>query len=225
MDDNGTLDERTAKILKDCGLGSDSLWMMQRGSKKLWIIYHWACERAAAVKGITWEPPQVIHADPERKLAVVLVTGKLGGHTEWSFGEAAPYNTKQAYPFAMAEKRAKDRVILKLIGLHGLAYSEEEADDFQEPKNHGEAHGPLGVTELKKQLRNFNQDLADISDEDELTALLTSSTALTEQCARDLPTWWYGKQGSDIEGIGERITKRQNELKQAETIYDDQAAE
>ena len=32
-----------------------------------------------------------------------------------------------AYVYAMAEKRAKDRVILKLIELHGLVYSEEES--------------------------------------------------------------------------------------------------
>ena len=32
----------------------------------------------------------------------------------------------------MAEKRAKDRVILKLAGIHGDAYSEEESDDFKE---------------------------------------------------------------------------------------------
>jgi uncharacterized protein YicC (UPF0701 family) len=32
----------------------------------------------------------------------------------------------------MAEKRAKDRVILKLVGLHGDVYSEDEADAFQE---------------------------------------------------------------------------------------------
>jgi hypothetical protein len=31
----------------------------------------------------------------------------------------------------MAEKRAKDRVILKLVGLHGLLSSEEEADAFK----------------------------------------------------------------------------------------------
>ncbi len=31
----------------------------------------------------------------------------------------------------MAEKRAKYRVILKLVGLHGLLYSEEEADEFK----------------------------------------------------------------------------------------------
>lgn len=32
----------------------------------------------------------------------------------------------------MAEKRAKDRVILKLVGLHGDVYSQSEADEFQE---------------------------------------------------------------------------------------------
>jgi hypothetical protein len=34
----------------------------------------------------------------------------------------------------MAEKRAKDRVILKLVGLHGDVYSEEEADEFKNEK-------------------------------------------------------------------------------------------
>jgi hypothetical protein len=58
--------------------------------------------------------------------------------TEWSIGEAlvnANYRVsgKQApYVYAMAEKRAKDRVIIKLCGLHGL-YSEDEADEFKEP--------------------------------------------------------------------------------------------
>ena len=50
----------------------------------------------------------------------------------WSIGEVAPNNCKNAYPFAMAEKRAKDRVILKLAGLHGYVYSEDEAEDFKE---------------------------------------------------------------------------------------------
>jgi hypothetical protein len=34
----------------------------------------------------------------------------------------------------MAEKRAKDRVILKLIELHGFVYSEEEADEFKQSR-------------------------------------------------------------------------------------------
>jgi hypothetical protein len=68
----------------------------------------------------------------EKKMVVMVVTGRLGDKVEWSFGEAAPYNNKNSYPYAMAEKRAKDRVILKLVGLHGDAYSEDEADDFKE---------------------------------------------------------------------------------------------
>ena len=56
---------------------------------------------------------------------------------KWSMGEALVnvnyrVSGKQAaYVYAMAEKRGKDRVILKLIELHGLVYSEEEADEFR----------------------------------------------------------------------------------------------
>jgi hypothetical protein len=56
---------------------------------------------------------------------------------EWSIGEALVnvnyrVSGRQAgYVYAMAEKRAKDRVILKLLELHGLVYSEEEADEFR----------------------------------------------------------------------------------------------
>ena len=39
------------------------------------------------------------------------------------------------YPYAMAEKRAKDRVILKLLDIHGEVYSQEEADDFDDNRS------------------------------------------------------------------------------------------
>ena len=73
----------------------------------------------------------MIEADAESKKVVMLVTGHMGNQQEWSVGEAAPYNNKNSYPYAMAEKRAKDRVILKLIGVAGFVYSEDEADDFK----------------------------------------------------------------------------------------------
>jgi len=92
-----------------------------------------------------FEPPTIIRA--ERDEAVLLVTGRLPGakagakqaadRIEWSMGEALVnvnyrVSGKQAaYVYAMAEKRGKDRVILKLIELHGLVYSEEEADEFR----------------------------------------------------------------------------------------------
>lgn len=99
------------------------------------VILHKALEKVAAHKGITFDAPVVIESSVEKKMVVMLVTGRFGDKVEWSFGEAAPYNLKNNYPFAMAEKRAKDRVILKLVGLHGDAYSEIEADEFKESRD------------------------------------------------------------------------------------------
>lgn len=96
-----------------------------------WVVYHKALERVAARAGIKFDPPMVLEANGSGKCAALCVSATLGDRTDWSIGEAAPGNNKNSYPFAMAEKRARDRVILKLIGLAGLAYSEEEADDFK----------------------------------------------------------------------------------------------
>lgn len=95
-----------------------------------WIIYHKDLEVIASKAGIHFSQPREIQTDAANGIAVIWAEGRLGDKTEWSYGEATPQNTTQQYPFAMAEKRAKDRVILKLLRLHGHVYSEEEADDF-----------------------------------------------------------------------------------------------
>jgi hypothetical protein len=98
------------------------------------VIHHKAVERLGVMIGIEWQQPQILRAEKDE--AVMIVTGKVGERLEWSVGEAAigqnyRVSGKQAaYVFCMAEKRGRDRVILKLAGLHG-AYSEEEADDFK----------------------------------------------------------------------------------------------
>ncbi len=66
-----------------------------------------------------------------------MLTSKVNSNKDKvieTFGEAAPMNNSNGYPVAMAEKRAKDRVILKLVGLHGDVYSEDEADEFKDAK-------------------------------------------------------------------------------------------
>ncbi len=99
------------------------------------VISHKTLERIAAFAGIAFDMPTVLRS--ERDEAVILVAGSLDKRREWSIGEALVnvnyrVSGKQAaYVYAMAEKRAKDRVILKLVELHGLAYSEEEADEFR----------------------------------------------------------------------------------------------
>jgi hypothetical protein len=113
-------------------LSKDDVWEVRPGSP---VVKHPPLERLAAVIGVEWGPPQILRS--ERDEAVLIATGKIGdGQPEWSIGEAVVGQNYKvsgkmaAYPWAMAEKRAKDRVILKLAGLHG-AYSEEEADDFK----------------------------------------------------------------------------------------------
>lgn len=122
------LDPRLIEILKEYGEDpNEALW----DCHGTWVAYHKAIERIAAKAGIVFERPDITETDASQKIAVIVVGGKMGDRYEWSFGEAAPYNNKNAYPYAMAEKRAKDRVVLKLVGLHGLVYSEEESDDFK----------------------------------------------------------------------------------------------
>lgn len=108
-----------------------SVWRVQGTA----VIYHKTLERIAAKAQITFDPPTIIRAEKDE--AVIQVTGRMGDRVEWTIGEALiqvnyRVSGKQAaYVYAMAEKRAKDRLILKLIDLSGYVYSEEEADDFK----------------------------------------------------------------------------------------------
>jgi hypothetical protein len=122
------LDPRLLEILKQYGENAEEALWDCHGT---WVAYHKAIERIAARANIVFERPDITETDAIQKIAVIVVGGRMGDRYEWSFGEAAPYNNKNAYPYAMAEKRAKDRVVLKLVGLHGLVFSEEESDDFQ----------------------------------------------------------------------------------------------
>ena len=94
-----------------------------------WVMYHKAAEKLAGYKKLKFDKPEIIHQNVSQKEVVLLVTGHCNGISEWSFGEATPSNNKNAYPYAMAEKRAKDRVILKLLGFHGDIYTDSEIDD------------------------------------------------------------------------------------------------
>jgi hypothetical protein len=118
-------------------LKADELWQVHGST---WVIKHKAIERIGAQLGICWHAPQIIEGKTADKTVVVLVTGSINSRIEWSFGEASPANNKNAYPWAMAEKRGKDRVILKFLAAHGDVYSEEEAEDFRKaPRDDYEA--------------------------------------------------------------------------------------
>ena len=96
------------------------------------VVLHKALEKIAAKQGIQFDAPVHLLSNPASKEVVIQVTGRLGDRQEWSIGEVSAKNCRNDYPFAMAEKRAKDRVILKLLGVAGDTYSEEEADAFKD---------------------------------------------------------------------------------------------
>lgn len=115
------------EFMNTYGVASDEVWEVR---PKVWAIKHAALERVAAEQGVVFDRPAVLEINSEKKIAVLCVFGTLKDRTEWSVGEAAPHNNKNGYPAAMAEKRAKDRVTLKLLNAHGAIYSDSEADDF-----------------------------------------------------------------------------------------------
>src|SRR5215207_3901366 len=127
-----TADKQIADILAKYGEPiAGNIWRVQGQA----VIYHKALERIAAQAGIAFHPPTILRAEHDE--AVILVSGSMGERTEWSIGEAlVNVNYKisgrqAAYVYAMAEKRAKDRVILKLVGLDGLLSWEGEGDELK----------------------------------------------------------------------------------------------
>lgn len=121
-----------AKFMRDYSVASDEIWLVAGG--KSYAIKHSALERIASEKGIAFGAPTIVEADGKDGIATIIVTATMGDISEWSFGEASPKNNKNAYPFAMAEKRAKDRCTLKLLKAYGAVYSEDEADDFKQER-------------------------------------------------------------------------------------------
>lgn len=137
------LDEYIVKTFKDLGFDDEDIkngcWLLTRKNKQTgediavaWIAYHKFLERVAQKAGIVFDEPKVFNL--EKSEIALYVNGRRDNFSAWAIGEASDLNltiTSKAYRWAMAEKRAKDRVILKLLGIAGDVYSEEESDDFK----------------------------------------------------------------------------------------------
>jgi hypothetical protein len=126
------LDPRVEAVRAKYELARDDFWELPQ-KKGAWLVKHAALEVVAVKAGIIFDNPVIIEADGANGIAALSVAGSIGDRREWATGEASPKNNRNAYPWAMAEKRAKDRVTLKLAGIHGLVYSEDESDDFKAP--------------------------------------------------------------------------------------------
>ena len=144
------INEKLSKLLKEVGEVVDvrdknsAVWSLPQNQNVL-IVKHKALEKISAHLGMWFDPPKIIESDTEKKIVSLVVQGYIddgkGKNTAWSIGEVSPQNTSNKYVYAMAEKRAIDRVILKLLGVHGDFYSQAEIDEG-EASNKGTSDKP-----------------------------------------------------------------------------------
>ena len=101
---------------------------------KNYIIFHDALTKIAKIEGIVFHKPQVeiLYNDNNFFGVAMMGEAELDGYKIWTSADSTKENTMAKYYFNMAEKRLRDRQVLKLLDLYeyGL-YSDIEADDFK----------------------------------------------------------------------------------------------
>ena len=102
----------------------DCLWQKHNAT----CMKHRYIEIAGQMKGVVIESLEEIEKNSKEGVVAIKCTASLKDNRVITYGEATPKNNTNAYPYAMAEKRAIDRAVLKLIGIHGFVYSEDEVD-------------------------------------------------------------------------------------------------
>ena len=217
------LNEKLKKLLSEVGEKVDmsddknsAVWSLPQ-NKNVLIIKHKALEKISAHLGMWFDPPTILESDTDKKIVSLVVKGYIddgkGKNTAWSIGEVSPDNYKtyakqSTYPYAMAEKRAVDRVILKLLGVHGDMYSEEEAEDFKTNNAKGGSVEKLDasslefVTQAIKVFLPSKKTIKDVGD------FYTSNKKLLEPIKDNQP--------DDFEPIKKMFADRIKEIKETQ---------
>ena len=113
-------------LVKQYEIPKTDLFLMRLGGKDIPIITRTGIEKIQAKDSITITY-KLENVSPDHKFVIIKAIAMKGNVIMESYGEANPSNCKQSYPVAIAEKRAKARVVLMMSGFYreGL-YSEDE---------------------------------------------------------------------------------------------------
>ena len=118
--------DEAVKIFKELKInGAEATWDCH-GTP---VVLHKYIEIIGAKLNVSIDSLDVIEANAKDGIVSMKCVASIKDRQVISYGECSPKNNKNAYPYAMAEKRAVDRCILKLANLHGFVYSENEIDD------------------------------------------------------------------------------------------------
>lgn len=113
-------------LVKQYEIPKTDLFLMRLGGKEIPIITRTGIEKIQAKDGMTITY-KLENISPDHKYVIIKAIAMKGNVLMESYCEANPANCKQSYPVAIAEKRAKARVVLMMSGFYreGL-YSEDE---------------------------------------------------------------------------------------------------
>lgn len=150
------IDPIVKKILAELKFNEkDCLWEKHGAT----CMKHRYIEIAGKHKGVSIDNLEEVEKNSDMGVVAVKCTASLGKSKVITYGEASPKNNKNSYPYAMAEKRAIDRAILKLIGVHGFIYSEDEVDSSMDSLLY------------KATAKDANNDKKEISLENRISAI------------------------------------------------------
>lgn len=121
--------ENLKAIYEKYGLERDDVFVQKLGGKEIPTVTRTGIEKIQGKLGVMLTYI-LEHINDDASCVVVKCQGvKDGELLIESYGEATPANTKQNYKVAMAEKRAKARVILQIAGFYQLGvYADVEFD-------------------------------------------------------------------------------------------------
>ena len=161
------------------GLSSGGLIKMDNGN---YIIKHYEVEKLAREFGIITNIG-LVYCDLNKSCAVVKATAQYQGDKIETLGEVSPLNNTFAYPISVAEKRAVDRAILKVLGLHGKYYSDVEMPPEKKTENQGIKldHADIILDRIKNCSHQANLDQLKRENKDFLEKLFKEDKSKLEK--------------------------------------------
>ena len=196
------LDPTQKALAKKYKLPNNAYWMCH-GSP---VLTHKYLEEIGRSKKVKIESLETVTCSIPDGYAVVKCTASSDKMTVITFGEASPKNNKNSYPFAMAEKRAVGRAILKLAGLHGHFYEDRfSAKDASDKEENKESLDKEILEAVEKFSDNGKADLPT----KESNSKVDSSLAATD---RSLGSGWLKK------SVAEQVQDFSTELSKATSL-------
>lgn len=127
-----TNQERLIALFEENGLLPEDMFKLRFKDKNsgrtniVPIVMRTGIDKIQAKQNIRCSFELIYHSD-DLKTAVIKAVGVKGNTFEQTYGEVNPKNCTSPYPIAVAEKRARSRIVLKLAGFYAEgAYGEDE---------------------------------------------------------------------------------------------------